>query len=367
MSGFPAVAASDPSSCVPSALLDVGAGESLDSRGEAGEWVGAMEVLPETKAKAARAKDLERRQAEWREEREKLIPLARALRASKEGVDYADGTDQAAGCHVDYFKGEDYKRWMGSEAHREKVAKLYAFPGGLDVGDVDGCEKRVVELLLKYKFIRGAERELKEPRKKGKRLIKYPRKLLPKAVKSYVAEDDSFYIWEFVEENRWFNVMAVALVLGGVVAAATFPIWPLWTKKFLFYGSLGLLAIFFTILLVRLAVFLLLLPTGYDVWLMPNILNEEESLSKAFLTFWSVSKSKVDPVTRGSAAALLALSVVYVYTLSAEDLDNYKAAAAKQTTSLFDFVDSFGPAGISDSHGKDKEKDNRKWSPMDEL
>jgi len=329
-----------------------------------------MEALPETKAKAARAKDLERRQEEYREGREKLLPLARMLRASKDGVDYADGTDQAAGIHVDYFKGEDYKRWMGSEAHREKVARLYPWPGGLDPADVAACEKAVIEILIKYRFIRGAERELKEPRKKGKKLVKYPRKLLPKRVLTYEAEDEALYIWDFVEENKWFNVIAVAVVLGLVAAAATFPIWPLWTKKAIFYGSLALIALFVTVLCARLSVFLLLLATGYDVWLFPHLLNEEESLSKAFLTFYGVTKSKVDPVSRFSFAALLALGVAYVYTLSPDDLDNYKANVAKQTTSLFDFVDSFGPQGISDSsdsRGNQEKKDDRQWSPMDDL
>ncbi|GJP65148.1 hypothetical protein CLOP_g22052, partial [Closterium sp. NIES-67] len=87
------------------------------------------------------------------------------------------------------------------------------------------------------------------------------------------------------QQPVWQTILSFMLPVF-TVACCLFPVFPHWCKLTVLYFLLGLIALIFLLLFVRVAIFgVIWLALGKRVWFFPSILAEEGSLAELF-RFW---------------------------------------------------------------------------------
>ena len=109
-----------------------------------------------------------------------------------------------------------------------------------------------------------------------------PRYTVEPDVSSKEFEKEAMYIWAYTGSMR------SAYIKGGlaIVALSFFlmmKIWPLWLKLLVYWASLCILLTFLIISIVRLVLYVLMWIVGFrDIWLLPNLNDEEVAISESF-------------------------------------------------------------------------------------
>ncbi|KAI9339562.1 translocation protein Sec62-domain-containing protein [Zopfochytrium polystomum] len=103
-----------------------------------------------------------------------------------------------------------------------------------------------------------------------------------------VFSPDAFYIWVY-EGNQWWGTLMGLGVLVLTLAGVMFPLWPQFMRTGVYYLSLaflGLLGLFFGLIIVRFIVWLVLVLTiGRGGWIFPNLL-ADVGIVESFIPTW---------------------------------------------------------------------------------
>ncbi|KAG1471285.1 hypothetical protein G6F56_002213 [Rhizopus delemar] len=119
------------------------------------------------------------------------------------------------------------------------------------------------------------------------------------------AQEEGYYlwIWEGSQVRQYFGAM---LLVGIVLAAVLFPLWPDFLKLGVWYLSVGVLCLigaFFGIALVRLVLYIItypVLPRGF--WLFPNLF-ADCGVVDSFIPFYGFDEPKEKKVKKSKAKA----------------------------------------------------------------
>ncbi|CAO3590774.1 unnamed protein product [Absidia cylindrospora] len=133
-----------------------------------------------------------------------------------------------------------------------------------------------------------------------------PRALRPCSVQEM--NESGYYLWVWEGSQLRVYLGAMGLV-GAILTAVLFPLWPDFLKLGVWYlsvATLGLLGVFFGIAIVRLILFvitMIILPRGF--WLFPNLF-EDCGVIDSFkpLYGWDEPKQKKKSATSTSTAAV---------------------------------------------------------------
>jgi hypothetical protein len=129
--------------------------------------------------------------------------------------------------------------------------------------------------------------------------------------KGFVKSSRQKYVWDH-EESRGKLIALLSVVVVVAIWICMFPVWPMWMKRGLHYVLVTLLAAIVIFLVLRMLVYGAVWLFGYEFWVLPNVLNEEEDMFKPVYTF---EKSQgVQMWHRAVAVALLGLFVYWVVT-----------------------------------------------------
>ncbi|KAI8339487.1 translocation protein Sec62-domain-containing protein [Chlamydoabsidia padenii] len=167
------------------------------------------------------------------------------------------------GKRVDYFKGKQGVNALLKEAFAKSLPKDEQAP--TERSDAVG----ILNELGQLGFILCVERG--DPIN-GKHT---PRVLRPCAVQEM--NESSYYLWVWEGSQLRLYLGAIGLV-GAILTAVLFPLWPDFLKLGVWYlsvATLGLLGVFFGIAIVRLILFIItmvILPRGF--WLFPNLFED---------------------------------------------------------------------------------------------
>jgi translocation protein SEC62 len=137
-----------------------------------------------------------------------------------------------------------------------------------------------------------------------------PRVLRPCAVQEM--NESGYYLWVWEGSQLRTYLGAVGLV-GAILTAVLFPLWPNFLKLGVWYlsvATLGLLGVFFGIAIVRLILFIItmvILPRGF--WLFPNLF-EDCGVIDSFkpLYGWDEPKQKKKASSSSSSSSSTATS-----------------------------------------------------------
>jgi len=180
-----------------------------------------------------------------------------------------------------------------------------------------------------------------------KRLIKFPKKVLPVPGEDGQKFDEAgFYAWEFdMPTPPWVYVVS-ALGAVGVILICLFPVAPSWVKISVVYFLAGLLTLMVGMLMVRGVVALVsYIFTGRTVWIFPNVLDDNKPLADLFQPMVDVVEpacedGKGKALHYGSRFGLAGLVAVILYVLYAHSpgQDAVKKNAFKYRDELFEFL-----------------------------
>ena len=104
--------------------------------------------------------------------------------------------------------------------------------------------------------------------------------------------NDMFLLTEY-EENKyyWFNYTKpvskknyfyLFLIVFGIISLCLFPVWPLNLKLGIWWILVMILVLLILIIVIRIVVYTTGFIFGYDIWFMPNVLNDNTGLFVSF-------------------------------------------------------------------------------------
>ncbi|RMZ57486.1 hypothetical protein APUTEX25_003729, partial [Auxenochlorella protothecoides] len=262
-----------------------------------------------------------------------LREFADSLRG-KGGVEARAAVYQAQ--RVEIVRGKDLGRWIA--AHPEPSSR---FHNGAKTPEDQA--KEVVELLLRRNLLQRCERMFKRPPPGSKKLVKFPKKLVPPGpgdVKSFA--EDAFYAWTYDRPSSPWMLVFTILGMAGVLAACLFPLAPYGIKVTVFYLASGLLTVILGTLVLRLFVAATSwILTGKTLWLLPNVLSEEVPLSGLLKPLVSVQQPDEDKAWANSWLARLSVgvslaSLIFVLYTHSPPKGTVTAEASRYRDELFD-------------------------------
>lgn len=178
---------------------------------------------------------------------------------------------------LDIIRGKDFARW-----YRENSDLV-----NLPIKQGKKLEEQIPELatlLIRKGLLIRCQRKFHKPPPGQKRLIKFPKKVLPVAGPDGQKFDESgFYAWTYEKPTPTWVYVVSALSAVGVILICLFPIAPAWVKISVVYFLSGLLTLLIGALLLRGAIALAsYIFTGRTVWILPNVLDDNKPVSELF-------------------------------------------------------------------------------------
>ncbi|KAL9084562.1 MAG: hypothetical protein Q9159_005180 [Coniocarpon cinnabarinum] len=108
-------------------------------------------------------------------------------------------------------------------------------------------------------------------------------------------DDMNHYVW-FYEGSTWRQKAYAVAALIGVVVVVLYPLWPFWAKMGVWYvsvASMGVVAAFIALAIVRAILFLLTISLGPQpgIWIFPNLF-EDVGFFDSFKPAWAWRETK---------------------------------------------------------------------------
>eukprot|EP00921_Rhytidocystis_pertsovi_P012387 GHVQ01020123.1.p1 GENE.GHVQ01020123.1~~GHVQ01020123.1.p1 ORF type:complete len:394 (+),score=62.75 GHVQ01020123.1:108-1289(+) len=237
---------------------------------------------------------------------------------------------------VDYFRGSDFRKWVMTNT--EMIQKK--FGDALDGMPLDKPEDadRLGDRLIRKGFIcRAVYKPLsgttQEKNDEGK-IPKWPKRLQTTGTQLF--DESGFFIIVYEGSKTWSYLMLGAIITV-VLFLCMFPAWPLKMKVGVWYCSVFFMTFIIGLVVLRLFVFLIFWFFGVDMWIMPNLFDEEAGVVDSLLPLLSCEYRKDDWIMVAARAFCFVLFVASIYQLhqthSVSDIQNF----AKQ--SLLDVLD----------------------------
>lgn len=137
---------------------------------------------------------------------------------------------------------------------------------------------QLIQTLLKLKIIMRLERQ-EEDTVGGK--LKWPRKMRLCLVQNFDEEKINFFTFSNIRESKSWKAY---LIVGLVLLAFLYPIWPFPVRLVAFYMCFYLTIAFFIFQILRLLIYYFFRLFGYEFWILPKI-NDNNMSIKPLYTF----------------------------------------------------------------------------------
>lgn len=250
---------------------------------------------------------------------------------------------------LELIRSKDFARWCRSNADKIKASGLLSEVVAED-SDIEAQIKALAELLIERRLLVNAQRKFLKPPPGQKRLIKFPRKVLPVtggAEKKF--NEDGFMCWTYECPTPTWVYVASALAAVGVVAVCLFPVAPTGVKIGVMYVSTTLLAIIVSLLVVRgLIALTTYIVTGGAVWILPNALDDNLPFKDSLKPLVSVDrpdlKSRGDRLKHYLMRLLTLVGtgvLCYVLYLQTPGPDSLKKNVGRYRDDLFDYFNVY--------------------------
>lgn len=183
---------------------------------------------------------------------------------------------------VEYTRGDVMVQWIIN--NRDTVHNLCPIQlENMDISDKEDAA-RLCDILIEEGLIYRAQYQPIEGQLEKTASGSFKRPTWPKRlIKTQKQRFDSvgFYIISYEGNQRWNHFMLFAMLLG-IFSLCMFQAWPLALKLAMWYISVVLLTVMFTLIIIRLVLFVAFWFCGYDFWLFPNLFDEELGVIDSF-------------------------------------------------------------------------------------
>ena len=143
------------------------------------------------------------------------------------------------------------------------------------------------------------------------------------------------YKWDFDAGGHW-NYIKLAVVVFLVLSFNMYQLWPSWARNIVWFISVTLLLFILGVCVLQGLLFLLVWPTGYSFWLLPNFTSDDAPLWLLFTPFYTFEKSRgSNALLRGVLVALIAFAVYYVALVPKADWVEFIESQGKIVQDLY--------------------------------
>ncbi|KAM7280518.1 hypothetical protein ACFE04_007652 [Oxalis oulophora] len=261
---------------------------------------------------------------------------------------------------VEYFRGKDFVSFLRNHPEVKEILE----------SDKDLENEDIANVLLEKSLMVRCDRVVKTLRPGKKKLSTWPAHLeiFPDQMFS---DNDAFFAWTFVNRHPLWQTLLSMLWPVLTLGICLFPVYPHSCKLVILYSCLGVLLLFFSLLLVRAMIFgVLWVVLGKRVWILPNILVEEATLRELFC-FWP-KKDEGEPPKWTSRLFYAVVTVLVILLLRHHAPDEAaRARYQKRVSNIIDDVLEWSPSlalsGMMDKqtansteHGENFTGDNNK-------
>ncbi|XP_052187384.1 translocation protein SEC62 [Diospyros lotus] len=233
---------------------------------------------------------------------------------------------------VEYFRGKDFVSFL---KNHPEVKEILESDRNLEVEDI-------ANILLRTNLLVRCDRVVKTVRPGKRKLSTWPAHLeiFPDQLFS---ENDAFFAWTFVKRRPLWQTLLSFFWPVLTLAICLFPVYPHQAKLLILYSCAGILLLILSLLLIRATIFgAVWIIIGKRVWIFPNILAEEATLSELF-RFWP--KKDEDERPKWTARLFYAIMAVLVILLLRHHAPDEAARARyhKRVSNIIDDVIEWSP------------------------
>lgn len=155
------------------------------------------------------------------------------------------------------------------------------------------------------------------------------------------------YVWIYEGSKTWRNVYLTCIIVGFFLCCL-FPIWPRFVKVGVWYLSVTFLLFMIALIIFRLTVFGIAWICGYDLWVLPNIFDDDATFYDSFKPLIHKEPSGGHIYGRIGVTIFLVAAAYWVYQQPTE-FDGYISAQR-------DFIDDlYSGALLTDMSQHDKD------------
>lgn len=211
---------------------------------------------------------------------ESALAIATLLRHNKE-LKQRKGLFQSR--QVEFFRYKRFVRALKSEEYKKKsAAQPELYPPVVD----ENKSEQDADMKARILFVAMIRAQLVLPCSKldstqSKQQGLKPNKDFPNLVLSTKAglQPDEYYVWNY-NPKTLTDYLAVIGVISAILTLVCYPLWPYFMRRGSYYvslGALGLLGVFFVVAIIRLIIYLLLLPFANQkggFWIFPNLFED---------------------------------------------------------------------------------------------
>lgn len=174
-------------------------------------------------------------------------------------------------------------------------------------------------------------------------------------------DEAGYFTWIYEGNKRFSNFMTTALIVGFLFCTC-FPIWPQFLKVFVWYMAVSFLIFIFIFVSLRGLLFLMVWILGYELWIFPNLFDEELGFIESFKPIYSCQKTKSGQLMYRAGIAVAFFSFSYWAVTQPSEFDGFVAAQG-------DFIkDLYAGTLLSDMSQNDKENiDKPKMPSLEDL
>ena len=171
----------------------------------------------------------------------------------------------------------------------------------------------------------------------------------------------SFYIFEFEGSQSLRNMLSVAVVVV-CFGLCLFPVWPRFMKVALWYLSVTFLIFLTGFIVIRLLVWLLFWLLGFEVWILPNVFDDDLSVSDSFKPLLTFERAEPGQMQIRLATLAIIVGLGYVVANQPTSFDTYIHESKKFTFDLYE------GKFLSDMSQKDKDNiDVPKFDTLEDI
>jgi hypothetical protein len=136
------------------------------------------------------------------------------------------------------------------------------------------------------------------------------------------------YYWVYEGGQHW-NTIKLGIIMALVLSFNMYQLWPFWARNIVWYLSVTMLLFILGVCVLQGILFLLVWPTGYSFWLLPNFTSDDAPIWLLFSPVYTFERSKgSNAYLRAALIALIAAAAYFVVSVP--------------STEWLDFIDSQG-------------------------
>ena len=192
---------------------------------------------------------------------------------------------------IQYIKGKDLVEFVKYEDNFKDLKERFIKIVNIDIGNEPNQDsfQKMFEIFYSRKIL------LKLFRLEGDK-SKYPKKLIPPKIgeDTKTFEENKFYWVNIKQEKNKKQFIYLGIIITILFLTCLYPIWPLKVQLGFWYTILIILIILLILTTLILVVAILGIIVGYDVLILPNLIERMPNFKSRFTPFVAVIKREDD-------------------------------------------------------------------------